>query len=128
MGVKTQSAVASCNPFGCSQSSAAECNPFGCPNPPLGAACTPFGCPASSQPSPQPPAVVYPPYPYPTVGGSPQAIQQCMNSLLYTRQLVCTRESGCSRIPQEGFGGWQYDNVRTKTSDTAAAQACQNAR
>ena len=138
VGINSKPAIAGCNPFGCSQSSVAECNPFGCPNSPMGEKCTPFGCPPSPQPPQQQPAtqqppVVYPPYPYPAypypnVGGNPQAIQQCMNGLLYQRQLVCTRQSGCSRIPQEGFGGWEYRNVRTQTSDVAAAQACQNAR
>jgi hypothetical protein len=123
-------AVAECNPFGCSQSQAAECNPFGCPNPPLGQACTPFGCPSSPQPAPTPspaqptPVIVNPNQ---TIGGSPEGIPKCMQALLYERRLVCTRDS-CSRIPDEGFGGWEYQNVRTDISESAAAQACQNAR
>jgi hypothetical protein len=136
VGINNKPAIAGCNFHGCSQSSVAECNFHGCPNPPMGQECNFHGCPPSPQPPQQqqptqPPAVVYPPYPYPpypNVGGNPQAIQQCMNGLLYQRQLVCTRESGCSSIPQEGFGGWEYRTVRTQTSDAAAAQACQNAR
>jgi hypothetical protein len=142
VGIESKPAIAGCNFHGCSQSSVAECNFHGCPNPPMGAECNFHGCP----PSPQPPQqqqqqqqqqpvqqvpVVYPPYPYPpypNVGGSPQGIQQCMNSLLYRQELVCTRASGCSGIPKEGIGGWEYRSVRTQTSDTAAAQACQNAR
>jgi len=95
VGIESKPAIAGCNFHGCSQSSVAECNFHGCPNPPMGAECNFHGCP----PSPQPPQqqqqqqqqqpvqqvpVVYPAYPYPpypNVGGSPQGIQQCMNSL-----------------------------------------------
>lgn len=129
MGVKTQSAVASCNPFGCSQSSAAQCNPFGCPNPPLGEACTPFGCPASSQPSPQPspqppssnPSVILVPNQQST-GGSADAIVSCIQRLLYKSARVCTASiSGSCYRYGEGL-------VRTEISEATAAQACQNAR
>lgn len=83
------------------------------------------------------------PYPYPALpggnpypalpGGSPQAISQCMRNLLYERRPVCTR-SYCAQLgsPAENannnFGGWQWQTVRTETSESAAAQACQNAR
>lgn len=66
-------------------------------------------------------------------GGDPQAIQQCMNGLLYVRKPVCTR-SACARLstPEEnannGFGGWQWQTVRTETSESTAADACRNAR
>lgn len=84
----------------------------------------------------QPPAAnTYPyPYPYPaSPSGDPQAIRQCMQNLLYERQPVCTR-SYCARLgsPAENannnFGGWEWQTVRTATSESAAAQACQNAR
>ena len=133
------SAAQSCNAFGCSQPGAGECNPFGCPNP--GAAlCTPFGCPASPTPAAPParpsviyqpqPSVIYQPQPQPQIGGSPQAIVDCMKRLMYERKLVCTCTGfpGCSSFPSEGFGGWQTQNVRTSISETAAVQACQNAR
>jgi hypothetical protein len=125
-------AVAGCNAFGCSRSEAADCNAFGCPKSPMGEECSAFGCPPSEQPvsapAPTPPAtaplVVYPNQ---SMGGSPEGIPKCMQKLLYERKLVCTRDS-CSRIPREGFGGWQSQNVRTDLSESAAAQACQNAR
>lgn len=137
VGIDIKPAVAGCNAFGCSQSSVAECNPFGCPNSPRGEACTPFGCPPSPQPQQQQPVqpqqpplqqplYPYPPYPYPpNIGGSPQAIQQCMESLLY-------RTEG-----QKPYPGWicvandvncKTVRVRTEISESAAAQACQNAR
>lgn len=123
-----QPVVAGCNPFGCSKSEAADCNAFGCPKPPMGEECSPFGCPPSEQPAPTSPAT--PPlivYPNQSIGGSPEGISKCMQKLLYERKLVCTRDS-CSRIPREGFAGWQSQNVRTDLSESAAAQACQNAR
>jgi len=122
----TNPVLAGCNAFGCSQSSAADCNAFGCPNPPMGASCTAFGCPASPQPAAPPPRPVIV-NPNNTIGGSPEGIQNCMRGLLYKRQLVCTRDR-CSSIPREGFGGWQSQNVRTELGESAAAQACQNAR
>ena len=56
----------------------------------------------------------------------PGAVANCMRQLLYTRKLVCTRTvfPGCSSIPQEGFAGWQTQDVRTDVSEDAAAQAC----
>ncbi len=134
----TQPSVAqTCNPFGCSQPGAGACNPFGCPNP--GAdPCTPFGCPASPTPAggtaaqplviyqPQQPPVIY--QPRRQIGGSPQAIGNCMKNLMYEQQLVCTR-SYCSQVSREdGWGGWQLQTVRTQTSEVAAVQVCQNAR
>lgn len=125
------SVAQTCNAFGCSQPGAGACNPFGCPNP--GAApCTPFGCPASPTPAAAPPAqqapVIYQPQPQPQIGGSPQAITSCMKNLMYEQQLVCTR-SYCSQLRREaGYGGWQLQTVRTGISETAAVQACQNAR
>ncbi len=50
-----------------------------------------------------------------------------MNKLMYEQRLVCTR-SQCSRFPQEGFGGWQRQTVRTETSENTAVRACRNAR
>lgn len=134
------SAAQTCNVFGCSQPGASACNPFGCPNP--GAApCSPFGCPTSPAPVSAPPvqpsviyqpqpSVIYPPQQQPQIGGSPQAIADCMKKLMYERKLVCTRTGfpGCSNFPSEGFGGWQTQNVRTSISETAVVQACQNAR
>ena len=125
-----QSAVASCNPFGCSQSSAAQCNPFGCPNSQLGEACTPFGCPASPQPSPQPsqrppsnnPSVILTPNQQST-GGSADGIVSCMQGLLYKREKVCVNKSmlgNCIR--------YEENLLRTEISEGTAAQACQNAR
>lgn len=130
IGIKTQPAIAGCNPFGCSQSSAAECNPFGCPNPPLGAECTPFGCPASSQPSPQLPSsnppvanptIILPPNQQPT-GGSADAIVSCMQGLLYKRARVCTASTPSGNCYRYGEG-----LVRTEISEATAAQACQGA-
>ncbi len=61
-------------------------------------------------------------------GGNPQAISDCMNKLMYEQRLVCTR-SYCSRLsPQDGFGGWQRQTVRTAISEDAAVRACRNAR
>jgi hypothetical protein len=79
----------------------------------------------STSPQPAPTPIIV--NPNRTIGGSPEGIHKCMQGLLYKRQLVCTRDS-CSQIPQEGFGGWKYQNVRTDISEPAAAQACQNAR
>jgi hypothetical protein len=62
------------------------------------------------------------------LGGSPEAISDCMRKLMYERKLVCTRVDGCSMIPQEGFAGWQTQNVRTGISEYAVVQACRNAR
>lgn len=59
------------------------------------------------------------------VGGSPQAIQQCMENLLYRTEV------------QKPFSGWicvendvncKTVRVRTDISEAAAVQACQNAR
>jgi hypothetical protein len=59
------------------------------------------------------------------VGGSPQAIQQCMENLLYRTEV------------QKPFSGWicvandvncKTVRVRTEISEAAAVQACQNAR
>lgn len=63
-------------------------------------------------------------------GGSPTAIAACMKKLMYERKLVCTRTGfpSCSSIPHEGFAGWEMQDVRTEISETAAVQACQNAR
>ncbi len=63
-------------------------------------------------------------------GGSPAAIAACMKKLMYERKLVCTRTGfpSCSSIPSEGFAGWEMQDVRTEISETAAVQACQNAR
>lgn len=63
-------------------------------------------------------------------GGSPAAIATCMKKLMYERKLVCTRTGfpSCSSIPHEGFAGWEMQDVRTEISETAAVQACQNAR
>jgi len=72
-----------------------------------------------------PPAVV--------PGGSPQAIADCMKKLMYERRPVCTR-SYCAQLrspaenANDNFGGWQWQIVRTEISETAAVQACQNAR
>lgn len=133
------SVAQTCNAFGCSQPGAGACNPFGCPNPGAGP-CTPFGCPASPTPSsappaqppviyqPQQPAVIYQPQPQPQIGGSPQAITNCMKNLMYEQRLVCTR-SYCSQLRREdGYGGWQMQTVRTGISESAVVQACQNAR
>ncbi len=132
---RAQPSVAqTCNVFGCSPPGASACNPFGCPNP--GAApCTPFGCPASPTPAAAPaaqPPVIYQPQqtpviyqPQPQIGGSPQAIQQCMENLLYRTEV------------QKPFSGWicvpndvncRTVRVRTEISEAAAVQACQNAR
>jgi hypothetical protein len=56
----------------------------------------------------------------------PEAVVNCMRQLLYTRKLVCTRTGfpRCSSIPQEGFAGWQTQDVRTDVSEDAATQAC----
>ncbi|MEG4808280.1 hypothetical protein QUA82_13415 [Microcoleus sp. F8-D3] len=121
------SVAQTCNVFGCSQPGASACNPFGCPNP--GAApCTPFGCPASPTPAASPaaqPPVIYQQQPQPQIGGSPQAIQQCMENLLYRTEV------------QKPFSGWicvandvncRTVRVRTEISEAAAVQACQNAR
>jgi hypothetical protein len=97
----TQPSVAqTCNVFGCSQPGAGACNPFGCPNPGANP-CTPFGCPASptpaAAPAAQPPVIYQPPQtpviyqPQPQIGGSPQAIANCMKNLMYEQRLVCTR-------------------------------------
>lgn len=137
--VQIPSLAQACNAFGCSQPGAGACNPFGCPNPGAGP-CTPFGCPASPTPAvappaqptviyqPQQPAVIYQQQPQPQMGGSPQAISNCMKNLMYEQRLVCTR-SYCSQLRREdGYGGWQRQTVRTETSEAAAVQACQNAR
>ncbi len=136
VAIKTQPAVAGCNPFGCSPSSVAECNPFGCPNPPLGQQCTPFGCPPSPQATQQQQQPTQNSEQgrrrrrqressQPNVGGNPQAIQQCMTNLLYRTE------------EQKPFPAWvcvpndvncRTVRVRTEISESAAAQACQNAR
>ncbi|NJK65896.1 MAG: hypothetical protein HC849_00165 [Oscillatoriales cyanobacterium RU_3_3] len=126
LGHAQPSVAQTCNVFGCSQPGADACNPFGCPNP--GAApCTPFGCPASPTPAATPaaqPSVIYQPQ-QPQIGGSPQAIQQCMENLLYRTEV------------QKPFSGWicvgndvncRTVRVRTEISEAAAVQACQNAR
>ena len=65
-------------------------------------------------------------------GGSPEAIASCMKKLMYERKPVCTR-SDCARLssPEEnansGFGGWQWQTVRTSTSENAAVRVCRNA-
>jgi hypothetical protein len=47
---------------------------------------------------------------------------------MYEQKLVCTR-SYCSQFRQEaGYSGWELQAVRTGISETAAVQACQNAR
>jgi hypothetical protein len=63
-------------------------------------------------------------------GGSPEAIASCMKKLMYERKLVCTRDSinACSAYPQDGWAGWQAQDVRTDISESAAVQACKNAR
>jgi hypothetical protein len=120
-----------CNPFGCSKPGAAACNPFGCPNPGAGE-CTPFGCPPSPAPSappPQAPVIYQPqPQPQPQMGGSPQAIAQCVKTLMYEQRLVCTRSYCSSSRQQAGYGGWELQTVRTGISEAGAVQACQNAR
>jgi hypothetical protein len=134
LGHAQPSVAQTCNVFGCSQPGAGACNPFGCPNPGANP-CTPFGCPASPTPTaapavqppviyqPQPPPVIY--QPQPQIGGSPQAIQQCMENLLYRTEV------------QKPFSGWicvpndvncRTVRVRTEISEAAAVQACQNAR
>jgi hypothetical protein len=129
LGRAQPSVAQTCNVFGCSQPGAGACNPFGCPNPGANP-CTPFGCPASPTPAATPavqPPVIYQPQ-QPQIGGSPQAIGNCMKNLMYEQQLVCTR-SYCSQLNREdGWGGWQLQTVRTQTSEVAAVQACQNAR
>ena len=66
-------------------------------------------------------------------GGDPQAIADCMKKLMYDRRPVCTRGS-CARLgspadnANRGFGGWQWQTVRTDISEEGAAQTCQNAR
>lgn len=64
-------------------------------------------------------------FPNPVGGGSPQAIQQCMENLLYRIEV------------QKPFPAWncvpndvncKTVRVRTEISETAAVQACQNAR
>jgi hypothetical protein len=66
-------------------------------------------------------------------GGSPEAIASCMQKLMYERKPVCTR-SDCARLssPEENannsFGGWQWQTVRTSTSENAAVRACREAR
>lgn len=67
-------------------------------------------------------------------GGNPRAIKTCMNSLLYTRRPVCTRQGSCARLDSpennadRGFGGWQWQTVSTGMSEYAAASACRNAQ
>ena len=52
-----------------------------------------------------------------------------MKKLMYERELVCTRtQFSCSAFPQECFAGWQTQDVRTDISESAAVQACKNAR
>lgn len=65
-----------------------------------------------------------------TPGGSPKAITDCMKRLMYERKLVCTRSGfpRCSHFPDEGFGGWQTQDVRTDVSEQTAVQACGNAQ
>lgn len=132
IGGGNQSAMAGCNPFGCSQSSAAECNPFGCPNSPLGVACSPFGCPASPQPAPSnnPPApnpsiptVLIAPPNQQSTGGSADAIVKCMNGLLYRPAKVCTASTPYSGHCIQYGDGFE----RTEISQATAAQACQGA-
>ena len=66
-------------------------------------------------------------------GGDPQKIADCMKEVMYARRPVCTRNR-CAQLgsPSEnantGFGGWQWQTVRTDISENAAAQACSNAR
>ena len=83
-----------------------------------------------AQQSPYP----YPTYPYPpSPGGNPQAIADCMKKLMYERKPVCTR-SGCFSLStpednaNQNFGGWEWQTVRTSIGESAAVQACQNAR
>ena len=67
------------------------------------------------------------------LGGSPQAIEDCIKRLMYERKPVCTR-GRCARLrsPEDnanrGFGGWQWQTVRTSMSESSAVRACQNAR
>ncbi len=79
---------------------------------------------AHEQPSSNPGTILVPVQTRPT--RSPQATANCMHKLLYTRKLVCTRQGfpGCSSIPQEGFAGWQTQDVRTDISEDSAARAC----
>jgi hypothetical protein len=66
--------------------------------------------------------------------GDPQAIADCMKKLLYENRPVCTREGSCARLSSpaenanQGFGGWQWQTVRTEISEDGAARACRNAR
>ncbi|WP_169267848.1 MULTISPECIES: hypothetical protein [Brasilonema] len=50
--------------------------------------------------------------------------------MMYERKLVCTRSGfpRCSHFPDEGFGGWQMQDVRTDVSEQTAVQACRNAQ
>ena len=66
-------------------------------------------------------------------GGSPEAIASCMQKLMYERKPVCTESSCFSlRSPEENanrsFGGWQWQTVRTSTSENAVVRACRDAR
>jgi hypothetical protein len=86
--------------------------------------------PAQQSPYPYSP---YPYPPYPSPGGNPQAIADCMKKLMYERKPVCTR-SRCFSLntpennANQNFGGWEWQTVRTSISESAAVQACQNAR
>ena len=65
-------------------------------------------------------------------GGSPEAIASCMKKLMYERKPVCTESSCFSlRSPEENanrsFGGWQWQTVRTSTSENSAVRVCRNA-
>lgn len=82
-----------------------------------------------TNPNPNPAILLIPgggaTFPNPVSGGSPQAIRQCMENLLYRTEV------------QKPFPGWncvpndvncRTVRVRTEISETAAVQACQNAR
>ena len=61
----------------------------------------------------------------PIGGGSPQAIQQCMENLLYRTEV---RKPFPSWICIENDVNCKTVRVRTELSEAAAVQACQNAR
>lgn len=61
----------------------------------------------------------------PSVGGSPEAIAQCMKKILYVEKKICTDAWGRA----DGSCSFsRTEQVRTGVSESAAAQACQNAR